>query len=110
MNRNGNETESFAGNFVASDEQGLFFEVPNIIEYDVASGKGPVQPTCQCTAIVSPQDVSALIDAAPNDGINETVSGAVWTRGVRTRRSHARPGASRRVFDPRLEVGDDPTN
>jgi hypothetical protein len=28
MNRNGNETESFAGNFVASDEQGLFFEVP----------------------------------------------------------------------------------
>jgi len=27
MNRNGNETESFAGNFVASDEQGLFFEV-----------------------------------------------------------------------------------
>ena len=29
MNRNGNETESFAGNFVASDEQGLFFEVPS---------------------------------------------------------------------------------
>jgi hypothetical protein len=28
MNRNGNETESFAGNFVASDKQGLFFEVP----------------------------------------------------------------------------------
>jgi hypothetical protein len=28
MNRNGNETESFAGNFVASDEEGLFFEVP----------------------------------------------------------------------------------
>ena len=28
MNRNGNETESFAGNFVASNEQGLFFEVP----------------------------------------------------------------------------------
>jgi hypothetical protein len=28
MNRNRNETESFAGNFVASDEQGLFFEVP----------------------------------------------------------------------------------
>ena len=31
MNRNGNETESFAGNFVASDEQGLFFEVPAIV-------------------------------------------------------------------------------
>jgi hypothetical protein len=30
MNRNGNETESFAGNIVASDEQGLFFEVPII--------------------------------------------------------------------------------
>ena len=28
MNRTGNETESFAGNFVASDKQGLFFEVP----------------------------------------------------------------------------------
>jgi hypothetical protein len=27
MNRNGNETESFAGNFVASDEQGLFFDI-----------------------------------------------------------------------------------
>jgi hypothetical protein len=31
MNRNGNETESFAGNFVASDEHGLFFEVPSSI-------------------------------------------------------------------------------
>ena len=29
MNRNTNETESFAGNFVASDEYGLFFEVPS---------------------------------------------------------------------------------
>jgi hypothetical protein len=28
MNRNANETESFADNFVASDEYGLFFEVP----------------------------------------------------------------------------------
>jgi hypothetical protein len=28
MNRNGNETESFAGNFVAADNYGLFFEVP----------------------------------------------------------------------------------
>jgi hypothetical protein len=28
MNRNGNETESFAGNFVAPDDYGLFFEVP----------------------------------------------------------------------------------
>jgi hypothetical protein len=28
MNRNGNETESFGGNFVAPDDCGLFFEVP----------------------------------------------------------------------------------
>ena len=28
MNRNGNETESFAGNFVASGKERLFFEVP----------------------------------------------------------------------------------
>jgi hypothetical protein len=28
MNRNENEAESFAGNFVASSEEGLFFEVP----------------------------------------------------------------------------------
>src|SRR5712672_2206750 len=28
MNRNGNEAESFAGNFVASDRWRLFFEVP----------------------------------------------------------------------------------
>ena len=28
MNRNGNETESFAGNFVASGKKRLFFEVP----------------------------------------------------------------------------------
>jgi hypothetical protein len=28
MNGNGNEPESFAGNFVASDESRLFFEVP----------------------------------------------------------------------------------
>jgi hypothetical protein len=28
MNRNGNEAESFAGNFVASGEERLFFEVP----------------------------------------------------------------------------------
>src|SRR5262245_2383900 len=28
MNRNGNEAESFADNFVASDESLLFFEVP----------------------------------------------------------------------------------
>jgi hypothetical protein len=27
MNRNGNETESFAGNFVASDEQGVVSRV-----------------------------------------------------------------------------------
>jgi hypothetical protein len=33
MNRNGNETESFAGNFVASNEQGLFFEVPYYLCY-----------------------------------------------------------------------------
>ena len=35
MNRNGNETESFAGNFVASDEQGLFFEVPILFRFDI---------------------------------------------------------------------------
>jgi len=28
MNRNENEAESFAGNFVATGEWGLFFEVP----------------------------------------------------------------------------------
>jgi hypothetical protein len=28
MNRNENEAESFGGNFVASGEQKLFFEVP----------------------------------------------------------------------------------
>jgi hypothetical protein len=28
MNRNENETESFAGNFAASEQQRLFFEVP----------------------------------------------------------------------------------
>ena len=28
MNRNENEAESFAGNFVASGEEGQFFEVP----------------------------------------------------------------------------------
>ena len=28
MNRNENETESFAGNFAASKKQRLFFEVP----------------------------------------------------------------------------------
>ena len=31
MNRNENEAESFAGNFVASGEEGLFFEVPRRI-------------------------------------------------------------------------------
>jgi hypothetical protein len=29
MNRNENETESFAGNFAASEKTHLFFEVPN---------------------------------------------------------------------------------
>jgi hypothetical protein len=29
MNRNENETESFAGNFAASKKQRLFFEVPS---------------------------------------------------------------------------------
>jgi hypothetical protein len=29
MNRNENEAESFAGNFVASSEEGLFFGVPS---------------------------------------------------------------------------------
>jgi hypothetical protein len=28
MNRNENETESFAGNFAASEQRRLFFEVP----------------------------------------------------------------------------------
>jgi hypothetical protein len=32
MNRNGNETESFAGNFVAPDDYGLFFEVPLTVD------------------------------------------------------------------------------
>ena len=36
MNRNTNETESFAGNFVASDEYGLFFEVPLSFIFDNA--------------------------------------------------------------------------
>jgi hypothetical protein len=40
MNRNGNETESFAGNFVASDEQGLFFEVPIMTVFTRASQQG----------------------------------------------------------------------
>jgi len=31
MNRNENEAESFAGNFVASGEEGLFFEVPSSV-------------------------------------------------------------------------------
>ena len=31
MNRNGNEAESFAGNFVVCGEYGLFFEVPSSI-------------------------------------------------------------------------------
>ena len=35
MNRNENETESFAGNFAASKKQRLFFEVP-LIQSDEA--------------------------------------------------------------------------
>jgi hypothetical protein len=31
MNRNENEAESFAGNFVVCGEYGLFFEVPLIL-------------------------------------------------------------------------------
>jgi len=30
MNRNGNKAESVGGNFVASDDWRLFFEVPNV--------------------------------------------------------------------------------
>ena len=33
MNRNGNETKSFAGNFVASGKGRLFFEVPLFLPY-----------------------------------------------------------------------------
>jgi hypothetical protein len=33
MNRNENEAESFAGNFVATGEWGLFFEVPLLGKY-----------------------------------------------------------------------------
>jgi hypothetical protein len=31
MNRNENEAESFAGNFMAPGEEELFFEVPSIL-------------------------------------------------------------------------------
>ena len=47
MNRNGNETESFAGNFVASGKKRLFFEVPHCHFLAKASsdpGAGPSRP------------------------------------------------------------------
>ena len=40
MNRNENETKSFAGNFAASKKQRLFFEVP--FSFDIAP-RGPTR-------------------------------------------------------------------
>ena len=35
MNRNENEAESFAGNFMAFGEEALFFEVPKIVRNEI---------------------------------------------------------------------------
>jgi hypothetical protein len=40
MNRNENEAESFAGNFVAFGEEGLFFEVPIWLTHQRLFGAG----------------------------------------------------------------------
>jgi hypothetical protein len=72
MNRNENETESFAGNFAASEQQRLFFEVPtgrsNIDHKDTdGEGAGPFGAAAINRLCTSPFIV-LLHHAAPPHG------------------------------------------
>jgi len=46
MNRNENEAESFAGNFMAFGEEALFFEVPLILKRSVRGVLLLINVTC----------------------------------------------------------------
>jgi hypothetical protein len=64
MNRNENEAESFADNFVASDEQLLFFEVP----YSLLRKPRQWAPL---RTIMTEIDAGAVVWPACDDGLRQ---------------------------------------
>ena len=65
MNRNENEAESFAGNFMAFGEEALFFEVPLAVELTVALTSSGAALSSICCSNLACRGLSKVVIPYP---------------------------------------------